>query len=81
MQIITAVIGVFLFALGFFLIARATRVPIADRQRFLRAGVGAMAAGAGNALLYKNQSAALLLLLVGVMLIFTSGNRPDRRGP
>lgn len=72
------IIALVLFILGFVLLIRAFRVPAEDRARYFRAGVGSMAAAAGNATLLKSQSGGFLLLLLGVMLILTS-NTGQRR--
>ena len=78
MSTLLGIIAIFLFLLGFVLIYRAFRAPMEDRAKFFRAGVGAMAAGAGNALMMREQTAALLLLLIGVMLIFTGATGARR---
>lgn len=72
-------VALFLFAIGFLLIGRAVKAPVENRPRFIRSGVGALAAAAGNTLMADSQMAGLLLMLAGVMLIFTSRTNTGRR--
>jgi len=71
-MLITNLLALFCFLLGFALLVRAFRAAKRDTARYLRAAVGAMAAGAGNALLFKATTLGLLLLFVGVGLIVSA---------
>jgi hypothetical protein len=71
MTFLFSILALFLFVLAGLIFKRALSAEPRDKARFIRAGVGAMAAAAGNILMIKNAPAGMLFFLMGAILVLT----------
>ena len=71
-MLITNLLALFFFLFGIVLIVRALQAPRRDAPKFMRAAAASMAFAAGNLLLLKQPTVGLLMMLAGVLLIFSA---------
>ncbi len=72
MPLMLNLLALIFFLLGIAIMARVPRAEPSERPRYLRAAVGAMAAGAGNACVLKSPQLGLLFFLAAVVMVFSS---------
>lgn len=73
MHILVGILSLVFLILGIAIFIRVPRAEPADRVRYMRAGVGAIAAAAGSASLLKSPGLALLFYLMAAILVLSRG--------